>query len=119
VWEYAAQKGTLPPVGDAAAAEEVVRITVAINNAYKLVQATCGDDAAASVDEVDADVVRKYAMYAGVELQVRARAAALPSSRAVPSHVACRVGGGGRRWRRSSAASSLRRSSRCAPSSSR
>ncbi len=71
IWEYAARRGTLPPVGDAAAAEEVLHITVAINDAYRLVQSTCGDDAAASILEIDADVVRKYAMYAAVEMQVR------------------------------------------------
>jgi hypothetical protein len=71
VWEYHSIHKHLPPVGDVAAADEVVRLATNINTVMKGIQAACGDSVAASVDEIDADAVRKYALYCGAELQVR------------------------------------------------
>ena len=74
VWEYEAAHGSLPPVGDSAAADEVVRIAVATNDAMKHLQKVCGVDVAASLDELDTEAVKKYALYAAAELQVRRNA---------------------------------------------
>ena len=70
VWEYEAAHGSLPPVGDSAAADEVVRIAIATNDAMKHLQKVCGSDVAASLDELDTDAIKKYALYAAAELQV-------------------------------------------------
>ena len=70
VWEYqSSHDGALPPVGDAAAADEVVAIAKRINAAFATVQRCAGAGSASAVDDVNEDVVRSYAMYAGAELQ--------------------------------------------------
>lgn len=61
--------GSLPRVGDAAAADAVVKIAEATNNAMKHLQKVCGGDVAASLEEIDSDAVRTYALYAGAEVQ--------------------------------------------------
>jgi ubiquitin-activating enzyme E1 len=69
VWEYEAMHGSLPRVGDAAAADAVVKIAEATNAAMKHLQKVCGGDVAASLEELDADAVRTYALYAAAEVQ--------------------------------------------------
>ena len=59
----------LPPVGDAAAAAEVVAIAKGINGVMKGIQGACGANVAASVDELDEDAIKKYALYCAAELQ--------------------------------------------------
>ena len=70
VWQYEGLHGHPPAVGNAEAAEEVVRLAHNINAVYKGVQAHCGTTFATAVDEIDADVIRKYALYYAAELQV-------------------------------------------------
>ncbi len=69
VWQYEAVHGHLPPVGNAEAAAEVVRLAHDINAVYKGVQAHCGTTFATCVDEIDADAVKQFALYYAAELQ--------------------------------------------------
>ena len=76
VWQYQSLHGHLPPVGDTAAAEEVVRLARDVNDTFKLIQTLCGPDSAMAMpedSEVPEDialVVLKYALYAAAEIQV-------------------------------------------------
>lgn len=67
---YRASVGSLPPVGNASVADEVVAMAKAVNKEAEEARKTAGDDTAAlAVEELDEGVVRKLAMYAGAELQ--------------------------------------------------